>query len=124
MNVCSLLLVLLSNCCRSERQLCVQRSAGSPSQCWYNYSSSRHSDTLWYNLWAVENAKYEDSTIRQKGKALTIGDLYKAYAFPAEFFIQNFDAWKDHYAEATKIFRRACQGEIDLWGTALNPGDL
>ncbi|THG96145.1 hypothetical protein EW026_g5639 [Hermanssonia centrifuga] len=69
--------------------------------------NSVHKDTIWYNLWAVENAQYEQSTINQK-----------------EFFIQNFDAWKDHYAEATRIFRRAVQGEIDLWATAEDPGDV
>ena len=42
----------------------------------------------------------------------------------AEFFIQNFDAWKDHYNEAQAIFRRACQGEIDLWGVAEHPQDV
>ncbi|PSR79403.1 hypothetical protein PHLCEN_2v7048 [Hermanssonia centrifuga] len=75
--------------------------------------NSVHKDTIWYNLWAVENAKYEQSTINQKVLIIL-----------KEFFIQNFDAWKDHYAEATRIFRRAVQGEIDLWATAEDPGDV
>ncbi|PCH36774.1 heme oxygenase-like protein [Wolfiporia cocos MD-104 SS10] len=69
--------------------------------------NSKHKDTIWYKLWVEENAKYEDSTVHQK-----------------QFFAENFDAWKDHYDEATRIFRRACQGEIDLWAVAENPGDV
>lgn len=91
-----LALVAMVPCIQSYYQLAVDLK---------DYST--HRDTIWYNLWAVENAKYEDSTTHQK-----------------EFFIQNFDEWKDHYAEATKIFRRACQGEIDLWATALHPEDV
>ncbi|KAF7794355.1 hypothetical protein EIP86_005489 [Pleurotus ostreatoroseus] len=69
--------------------------------------NSVHKDTLWYNLWAVENAKYEDSTIKQR-----------------EFFIQNFDSWRYYLDDAKAIFRQACQGEIDLWATALDPQDV
>ncbi len=82
-------------------------------------------DTIWYNLWAVENAKYEQSTINQKGSFSELSSSsHTVLIILKEFFIQNFDAWKDHYAEATRIFRRAVQGEIDLWATAEDPGDV
>jgi len=69
--------------------------------------NSTHKDTLWYNLWAVVNAQYEESTIRQR-----------------DFFIANYDQWKDQYEKANQIFQLACNGEIGLWATALNPDDL
>lgn len=61
-------------------------------------------DSTWYKLWAVENAKHYKSTVEQ-----------------INFFKANYESWKDTpYEKLTKIFRTACQCEIDLWAVALN----
>ncbi|KAF9785117.1 hypothetical protein BJ322DRAFT_809347 [Thelephora terrestris] len=66
--------------------------------------SSTHKDTVWYNLWVLENLKYGDSTDRQR-----------------KFFIDNVDRWNGQYETVNDIFRKACQGEMDFWATALRP---
>jgi thiaminase len=38
-----------------------------------------------------------------------------------EFFIDNVDRWNGQYETANAIFRKACQGEMDFWATALRP---
>ncbi|KAF9785119.1 hypothetical protein BJ322DRAFT_1020710 [Thelephora terrestris] len=68
--------------------------------------NSAHKDTPWYVLWAVPNAD-DTYAIDQKN-----------------FFIQNYDQWKDQYDKANEIFQLACNGEINLWATALNPEAL
>ena len=35
--------------------------------------------------------------------------------FSSAFFVANYDSWKGRYEDAKKVFRAACQGEIDLW---------
>ena len=40
----------------------------------------------------------------------------------SEFFIDNYDQWKNDYPKAKEIFEKGIQAEIDLWGTALSPG--
>ncbi|KAF9785115.1 hypothetical protein BJ322DRAFT_809345 [Thelephora terrestris] len=67
--------------------------------------SSAHKDTAWYNLWVLENAKYESSILKQRS-----------------FFMENSDRWKDQYEKANEIFRKSCQGEIDFWEAVLNSG--
>ena len=41
---------------------------------------------------------------------------------PPAFFKENYDQWKNHYAEANEIFQKACQAELDFWDIALSPG--
>jgi thiaminase len=70
--------------------------------------NSAYQDTAWYRLWAVENAKHYRSTVEQ-----------------INFFKNNYESWKDTpYEKLTRIFRKACQSEIDLWNVALNPGPV
>ncbi|KAI0079508.1 hypothetical protein K474DRAFT_624355 [Panus rudis PR-1116 ss-1] len=69
-------------------------------------ANSTDKDSLWYKLWAVVNDDESYPTNQR------------------DFFIANYDAWKDiKYQELTEIFRRACQGEIDLWNYALNAAE-
>ena len=41
-----------------------------------------------------------------------------------EFFIDNYESWKDHLPEIKKLFRETCQAELDLWNEALNQSRL
>jgi hypothetical protein len=44
--------------------------------------------------------------------------------YPA-FFVANYDTWqKVSYSRLRKIFREACQREIDLWAIAEEPEDI
>jgi hypothetical protein len=75
-------------------------------------------------LWVVPNSQYEESTKRQKRVCpccvVSIGVPLTPPPLP-EFFIDNYDHWKDHYAAINEIFKKAVQAEINLWGTALHP---
>jgi len=68
---------------------------------------SMPTDTIWYKLFTEPNSVDDGSTERERA-----------------FFIANFDLWKDHYKEASEIFRKACQSEIDLWAVTEHPGDV
>lgn len=67
------------------------------------YRYSTHQDTIWYKFWAEENyPMVKDALVQQK------------------FFISHHGAWKDRYAEASKLFREACECELRLWEEAFN----
>lgn len=64
--------------------------------------------TAWYKIWVVENAKHRKSTVEQ-----------------INFFKTNYASWKDiPYEKLSRIFRQACQCEIDLWSVALHSGPV
>jgi len=69
--------------------------------------NSTHTDTIWYNYWVLPNATDEYAEIQRA------------------FFVANYDAWqKVSYSRLRKIFREACQREIDLWAIAEEPEDI
>lgn len=43
---------------------------------------------------------------------------------PIDFFIANYDYWKDYYEDITLMFRKATLSEYNLWLTAFHPGNL
>ncbi|TFY58199.1 hypothetical protein EVJ58_g6571 [Rhodofomes roseus] len=69
-------------------------------------STSFSNDTLWYEQWVLPNLDY-------------------SYLEPQiDFFIANYDYWKDYYEDITLMFRKATLSEYNLWQVAFQPGNL
>jgi len=70
----------------------------------YDNASADVKNTPWYKLWIKPNGGVTPEEAGVTGQI--------------SFFTANYAAWKDSYAEAKEIFRRACEGEIALWNYA------
>ncbi|KAI0736667.1 hypothetical protein C8Q72DRAFT_791053 [Fomitopsis betulina] len=69
-------------------------------------NTSSFTDTLWYEQWVQPNLDY-------------------SYLEPQiNFFIANYDYWKDYYQDITLMFRKATLSEYNLWLSAFHPGNL
>jgi len=69
--------------------------------------NSTYQDTLWYTYWVLPNSgdSAQQSALKQTA-----------------FFIANQETWQQaSYTKLRKIFREACQREIDLWAVTEDP---
>ena len=41
-----------------------------------------------------------------------------------DFFIANYDFWKDFYEDITLMFRKATLSEYNLWQASFSPGNV
>ena len=50
--------------------------------------------------------------------------MISSLTWRADFFIANYDFWKDLYEDITLMFRKATLSEYNLWQASFSPGNV
>lgn len=77
---------------------CIQSYVAAAFDLWMY---SKHTDTVWYKVWVLENIKYQLSAKAQR-----------------DFFIFQASVWQSQRPLVRRIFQQACKYEIALWNVA------
>ncbi|CCM00630.1 uncharacterized protein FIBRA_02667 [Fibroporia radiculosa] len=88
----------------------------------FQHSKAEHENWSYYQIAdALSKDPKVDKTAPWYKTFITANLSPKSVNDQIKFFQDYYEGWKDHYEEASDIFRQACIGEINLWGVTANP---